>query len=477
MDDIQEEKPVVPVPTDETQQPLPEQQRIENIFGTLIRVTTAPTWVPRSFYEGFAVDTTNNRFYFYDFEDNAWLFSQGGATVTAILDAILPSQTGNSGEFLTTNGTTASWAAVGAALYGDGSDGTKTFDGSSTINLSLGGSLVPSGNVYTLTRDIYLDSMTVDSGVTINTASYRIFVKETLSNAGTIKNNGAAGNIGNSASAGRASYPNSHGTGGAVTSITNGTLYGGTQGGAGGNGAEGIIDTGGAGNAGSAGQAGTAVTRSLTTITGSAGSAGGSGGSGSSNGGGGGGAGGSQSTSALSLTPSRNVQFLIRLHEIIGTAVNFLTTCGGAAGGGGGGSGGAQNGVSAPSFSGSGGGGGAGGNSGGIIAIIAKTISNTGTIQANGGAGGNGGSACAVVANTPYALGGGAGAAGGNGGNGGVVILIYNTYTNSGTVQAAGGAGGSAGSGTVGSDGGGTGSNGSASSAGASGLVLTIQNS
>lgn len=44
--------------------------------------------------------------------DGTWAAPSGGAT--------LPSQTGNEGKFLTTNGTTTSWAISGPALYDDG---------------------------------------------------------------------------------------------------------------------------------------------------------------------------------------------------------------------------------------------------------------------------------------------------------------------------------------------------------------------
>ena len=45
----------------------------------------------------------------------------GATTAQAAIDALLPSQAGNNGEFLTTNGTTASWATVPSGLPG-GSD-------------------------------------------------------------------------------------------------------------------------------------------------------------------------------------------------------------------------------------------------------------------------------------------------------------------------------------------------------------------
>lgn len=53
--------------------------------------------------------------------------------------------------------------------------------------------MVPAANVYTMTRDIYLTDCTINSGVFINTAGYRIFGTGTLTNNGTIRNNGGNG--------------------------------------------------------------------------------------------------------------------------------------------------------------------------------------------------------------------------------------------------------------------------------------------
>jgi len=50
-----------------------------------------------------------------------FLTTNGTATSWAVVDA-LPSQTGNAGEYLTTDGTTASWAAVAAGATGGGTD-------------------------------------------------------------------------------------------------------------------------------------------------------------------------------------------------------------------------------------------------------------------------------------------------------------------------------------------------------------------
>jgi len=53
----------------------------------------------------------------------------GQTTATAAFDALAPSQTSNSGKYLTTNGTTASWAAIvsGASLANDTTTATNLF--------------------------------------------------------------------------------------------------------------------------------------------------------------------------------------------------------------------------------------------------------------------------------------------------------------------------------------------------------------
>jgi hypothetical protein len=58
-------------------------------------------------------------------------------------------------------------------LFGDGSDGDVTISSDTT-----------------LTRDMFYNNLTVNSGVKLRTNGYRIFVKETLTNNGIIHNNG-----------------------------------------------------------------------------------------------------------------------------------------------------------------------------------------------------------------------------------------------------------------------------------------------
>ncbi|MFO0824982.1 MAG: hypothetical protein U0792_17985 [Gemmataceae bacterium] len=87
----------------------------------------------------------------------------------------------------------------GGGVFGDGSDGSLTYDGSTTI---LG--MAPVANVYTLTRDIWASTITVNNGVTIKPAGFRIFCSGTLTNNGTIQNDGGNGGSGTSTLAGAA---------------------------------------------------------------------------------------------------------------------------------------------------------------------------------------------------------------------------------------------------------------------------------
>ena len=48
------------------------EKRLEDIWGSLPRVTTTPTWVPRTFSEALALDTSEAALYYYDFVNNSW---------------------------------------------------------------------------------------------------------------------------------------------------------------------------------------------------------------------------------------------------------------------------------------------------------------------------------------------------------------------------------------------------------------------
>ena len=64
-------------------------------------------------------------------------------------------------------------------IYGTGEDGNATLDGSSTVL-----SMTPSSGVYSMTRDLYLQNLTINSDVRLAPNGYRIFVKNVLTFAG-----------------------------------------------------------------------------------------------------------------------------------------------------------------------------------------------------------------------------------------------------------------------------------------------------
>lgn len=64
---------------------------------------------------------------------------------------------------------------VANALFGSAADGNVELDGSSS---ALG--MSPSSNIYTMNRDIFCYNLTINSGVHLKTAGYRLFVRNTL---------------------------------------------------------------------------------------------------------------------------------------------------------------------------------------------------------------------------------------------------------------------------------------------------------
>ena len=69
----------------------------------------------------------------------------------------------------------------GNTIFGEGGDGSATFDGTATVI-----SLAPTSNVYKLVKDIYCTDLTVNSGITLFTNGFRIFVNGTFTNNGTV---------------------------------------------------------------------------------------------------------------------------------------------------------------------------------------------------------------------------------------------------------------------------------------------------
>jgi len=282
--------------------------------------------------------------------------------------------------------------AAGLAVFGDGSDGDITI----TTNT-------------TLTRDMFYNNLTINIGVVLNPGGYRIFVKGTLTNNGTIARNGNGGGDGSNGSGSTGGSP-----GVAAAALPPGSLGGSGAGGPGATGASGA-QNGAAGSAGGASNPG---------IGGSSGSGGAGGNSNARTSGDGGNAGNSMAPTA-DKGGFKSLPFAIVLKEIETTVVKIN----GGAGGGGGGAGGGHS-------SGSSGGGGGGGSGGGIVLIVARIINNSnGLIAANGGNGGDAGSSASI---SDYHTGG---SGGGSGGGGGALVLIYNTAA-WGTEQVNDGSGG-----------------------------------
>ena len=66
------------------------------------------------------------------------------------------------------------------SVYGTGADGDATLDGTTTIL-----SMAPSASVYTMTRDMYFNDLTINTSCRLQPNGYRIFVKGTLKFMGT----------------------------------------------------------------------------------------------------------------------------------------------------------------------------------------------------------------------------------------------------------------------------------------------------
>ena len=120
----------------------------------------------------------------------------------------------------------------GVGIYGDSSDGTAICDGVATVaGMSLAGS------VYTLTRDVLFASLTVNSGIEVVGAGWRLFAVALIHN-GKIDNNGGDGTAiaAGTAGLGSGSTPLAGGGVGGFSSGGQGTFYSADIAGGGGNG-------------------------------------------------------------------------------------------------------------------------------------------------------------------------------------------------------------------------------------------------
>lgn len=66
------------------------------------------------------------------------------------------------------------------SIYGTGADGDAVLDGTTTVL-----STAPSSSVYSMTRDMYFNDLTINANVRLAPNGYRIFVKGTLKFMGT----------------------------------------------------------------------------------------------------------------------------------------------------------------------------------------------------------------------------------------------------------------------------------------------------
>lgn len=343
-------------------------------------------------------------------------------------------------------GVTAS--SLSSAEFGLGGDGPITFDGSTTVTIG-GVAMAPSGSAYTLGTDIEATNLTVNNGVTVKMAGYRIFGTGTCTNNGTASDNGNNGANGTNVT---------HGAGGASRAA--GYLPGtpaGIQGG--------INSTAAADNGFfSRGVGGVAIASCNVGGTGECGGLGGAafvlgtGGNGSNGrepcqggaaGGGGGaniGAAGGQDSSggAITLTAANRGDadvwqidhgFFVYPTNIITATMPYGTGGGGGAAGGGA----TQD------------GGGGGGAPGGTVDWHCRIMAGSGVFAATGGNGGSG--ACDGTAGHGCSAGGG-------GGGGGAILLVYSTNIGTWTTNVLGGTRGN-GSANAGQGTGGSGGNGS----------------
>ena len=104
------------------------------------------------------------------------------------------------------------------SVYGTGADGDAVLDGTTTVL-----SMAPSSSVYSMTRDMYFNDLTINASVRLAPNGYRIFVKGTLKFVGTNSTIGyttgfsTAGSI---AQGGAASTAVTHSLGGSATGFT-----------------------------------------------------------------------------------------------------------------------------------------------------------------------------------------------------------------------------------------------------------------
>lgn len=335
--------------------------------------------------------------------------------------------------FVTPSQLDSSLLNIVADCFGDGSDGTAVINSNTS-----------------LTRDMYYENLTIDPTFTLDTASYRIYVRDTFINNGTIRNNGGDGGNGVTATAVVANSTISNGGAGgtAGTGSPLGTLIGSLPGLAGEPGSNGMslsdVD---------------AVPAAAVLALLPQGIAGSDGGDSianpaprpESNGGA-----ATLGTQAVTkLLTNFELEYLSQI--IAGVLLPYYPTQQNSQSAGGCGGRNFTSGSNSTDAAAGGGGAGGGGGNGGIVWIFANSFTNNGTIEAIGGNGGDAGAGGDCSA--PTGLGqlnnaAGSGGGGGAGGNGGLIIIGYGElYDQNGTLDVSGGTGGALGAAGVGSGG------------------------
>jgi hypothetical protein len=385
------------------------------------------------------------------------LTAVNGGVVWTDSDSMEISAAGVSGQYLKSNGAAApSWSTPGD-LIGDASDGNVT------VNSGTFSSGPITNNV--LTRDAFFNTLTINSGYTLDTGGYILFARS-LVFVGTGKltcngNNGGDGGNGNPGDASNPGYPGgTGGTGGAAR--TSGTLYGSAAGLDGRRGRQWTLSA-------QDGLDGVAGVNNLVLTAGKNGQAGQVGGDGHNTGGLSGGAAGTAGTVTATKQFPRDVDLAKHGGCFVGGTWTQWQGAAQNASSGGAGCGG--NGVAPAGMGGSGAGSAGNGSNAGIMVVICNSLTLTGDTNfeaiggngGNGGIGGNGGGTDG---------GGGAGGNGGDSGNGGVIIVFYNSVSGSFNTNISAGTAGSPG---VGGNGYNSGNQGLAGTAGVAGTTYLIQ--
>ena len=102
------------------------------------------------------------------------------ASTKGYADTLVPSQSGHTGKYLTTNGSATSWATVTASASAEALTGTtiaSTVTGSSLTSVGTLGSLTVSGNATFDTNTLFVDATNDRVGVGTVSPSYKLDVR------------------------------------------------------------------------------------------------------------------------------------------------------------------------------------------------------------------------------------------------------------------------------------------------------------